>query len=258
MLRLFLFLHISLCPLLTIPIEAKAEHLNFEGKKKVRPFFIEKDHPIKSKLDDIFSKARVIQNVQSMEKAGFIKPFPRHATHVVFTKHPDLPGYVIKAYLDDDLRYHRGITEYEHWCKRIKGAKAIQELINKHHLGDIFKTPKKWIYTLPKKPKPKKPCLKKDYILVEEDMDIYNDQGNKKHWRSAKVTKRTLDSLDLIITALGLRDCAKIDNLPFGKDGRIAFIDTESYNVWPIPYHVLDGSLSPENKAYWKKITNRQ
>lgn len=212
---------------------------------------------MKVKLDEIFSKNRVIQNVESMKKAGFQKPYPRHFTHVVVTKHPNLPGYVIKAYLDDDLRYHRGITEYEHWVKRIKGAHAIQKLIKKFQLEKIFKTPKKWIYKLPKKPAPKKPCLRKNYILIEEDMDIVSDKENKTIWRSDLVTHQILKGLYSIITPLGLRDCAKIDNLPFCQDGRIAFIDTESYNDWPIHYHVLDGALNASNKIYWQSLRKK-
>src|SRR5690606_27100328 len=97
--------------------------------------------------------------------------------------------------------------------------------------------------------------LRKKYILFEEEMEILNDRECKEMWKSSAVTMYFLDAFFIILKEAGLNDCAKPDNAPFCKDGKVAFIDTETHNQWPVDYRRLAPFLSSEMQKYWKQIT---
>ena len=130
-------------------------------------------------------------------------------------------------------------------------------MIKENGWQNIFKVPHKWIYALPEFPKSPEHYLQKNFILVEEDMDLCPHEENKIAWSSSKVDKHILRNLFILIDEIGLLDCTKIHNIPFSNDGRIAFIDTQTYHKWPIDYSYLTSYLSPDMKPYWKKITNK-
>lgn len=222
--------------------------------ERVEPYQLPVDHPIKAKLEDIFSRSRAIVNEQTLIDAGFINPKARKWTHVVVTSHPELPGYIIKTYLDSQ-RYFKQIKEYEHWIARIEGARAIQNMLDNKGWNAFFKVPKKWIYTLPKEPAAPQGLQIKHFILVEEDMQILNKTDNIKAWKGDGITKEKLQMLYQIIEELGLNDCPKISNAPLSQDGRIAFIDTESSQEWPIHYERLTDNLAESLQEYWKELT---
>lgn len=218
------------------------------------PYFFPETHPLKETLDAIFSNSRVIFSEESMRSAGFINPKPQKHTQMIVTKHPDLPGLIIKTYFDCQ-RYFEKMREDEHWLQRIEGARLIQELVNDHGWQDHFKIPKKWIYPLPVYPEPSKKFQGKYFILVEEDMDLCDSAANKVLWGSAFVTPELLDQVYFIVTELGLYDSPSPDNLPFSHDGKLAFIDTQYFYIWPIGYRKLNSVLSKEMLRYWKSIT---
>lgn len=236
----------------TITLEAK-NYISPHTREKVNPYLLPKNHPIKPQLDKLFSNSRAILSLKSLKKAGFESPKVRKWTHVVVTRHPDIPGYIFKTYLDAQ-RLFKDMPEYNHWIKRIKGVRAVQRVIDENHLESTFKAPKKWIYEFPEEPAPPKEFIRKNYILVEEDMNLCSKLVNKRYWHSSRVTKETLDGLYLILETVGLSDCAKRDNLPFSHDGRIAFIDTESCEEWPVPYKRLTSSLPKILQPYWLEL----
>ncbi|MFQ5729871.1 MAG: hypothetical protein ACE5GN_05885 [Waddliaceae bacterium] len=221
---------------------------------QVSPYFLPMDHPIRPVLDRIFSKDRVTLSLKSMKKAGFINPSPRKWTHLIVTKHPDVPGYVFKIFLDVQ-RYFKQKPEHVHWLERIHGAQTLEAEINKRRWHHIFKVPKKWIYPLPAEPSPPKAFLRKNFILVEEDMDIFDTTANHEKWKSNWVTTAILDAVYTLLQKFGLHDCAKPDNIPFSKDGRISFVDTQTLYQWPVLYKKLMPHLSPEMQGYWEKLT---
>ncbi len=224
--------------------------------ERVVPYLLPMDHPLKPVLDDLFSKARATVSVKTMEKAGFENPTPRKWTHLVVTKHPQVPGYVFKVYLDAQ-RYFNGKKEYDYWITRIDGVNAVKAAIEERGWQDTFKTPAKWIYLLPESPVPPKEFLRKDFILVEEDMDIYDYVENEELWASDLVTEETLFRFYTILEDLGLHDCAKPDNAPFSRDGKIAFIDTQTLYYWPVAYKKMTPHLPKELQPYWKSLTEK-
>lgn len=141
-------------------------YFNDEVWAGVKDYLIANEHPIKEILDQIFSRSRALSDMESMATARFAPAVTQKHTGIIVTRHPELKGYVIKAYLDKEP-YHDGKPEHHFWIKRVKGAQLVREFIAAHHYESIFKVPKKWIYLLPDEPSPPHHYLRKMFILVE-------------------------------------------------------------------------------------------
>lgn len=74
-------------------------------------------------------------------------------------------------------------------------------------------------------------------------------------WRQ-EVSKDLLNALYNLLQMLGLIDSVYITNIPFAKDGKIAFIDTEHFHKWPVKFNRLSHSLSNEMNLYWMSLIN--
>lgn len=233
----------------------KNKYTNKNDLKKVNKYLLSDEHPLKLKLDQIFSRSRILADWESLQAAGFDALPPQHHTQIIVAKHPDLKGYVIKAYLDEQP-YYKERPEYYHWINRIQGAQLIQKYLNQHEeYAKLFKVPQKWIYRLPDEPSPSLTHLRKNFILIAEDMELFDEKTNEALWASEYVTIEILDALYTITTDLGLRDSAKPSNSPFSADGKIAFIDTEVYQKEGVRFFKLDPYLSPQMHIYWKEMT---
>lgn len=219
----------------------------------VQPYLMKEDHPIKPTLDAIVSKSSVFYDLHSMTKGGFDSAIPQHYTRIIVTRHPQLKGYVIKAYLDVQ-KYHNEKPEYYYWIKRVQGSRLIQSTIKKNHYEHLIKVPKKWIYLLPDHPPRSLKGKRKMFILVEEDMDILSDSVSKKMWGSEVVTEELLKALHTIIVKHKFSDCAKPANCPFSRDGRVALVDTQSFNREHYGLFKLNPYLSPKMKLFWKSL----
>ncbi len=215
-------------------------------------FLMPDNHPIKPLLDALFSTCRVLLNLDNLKKVGFDYAKPRKFTNLIIAKHPALPGYIFKLYLDAQ-RYHKDKPEQHFWKLRVQGARLVRQEIEKYHLQDLMKVPLKWIYQLPKRPIPPKGYVTKHYILVEEDMQLLSKEENEKIWASTYVTPQHLHAVCLVLRNVGLCDCAKPDNMPFSIDGRIAFIDTQTHGE-EVNCNNLTAWLSAENQAYWELL----
>ena len=229
-------------------------HFDLEAKENPpSSYYLSDTHPIKPTLDALFSTSRVLLNEKSMKKAGFIISKPRPFTNLIIASHPAMPGYIFKLYLDAQ-RLHKHKPELHFWMMRIQGALAVRDTIETFQLQDLVKVPQKWLYQLPIKPKGKKGYIRRQYILVEEDMDLVSSEDNERLWRSEYVTPDLLNAIYIILSKAGLRDCTKPDNLPFSWDGRVSFIDTQSHGG-KVPFKRLESWLSPLNQLYWSKLT---
>src|SRR5205085_2684107 len=69
----------------------------------------------------------------------------------------------------------------------------------------------------------------KRYILVVEDMHLLSSSENADAY-VLDMNKAKLNALYIMLTENLLIDSIFIDNIPFCKDGKIAFIDTEHFN----------------------------
>lgn len=249
-----LLLLIILC---TFPIEAayyRPSHVSKKRWEEVKPYFLPENHPIKRKLDVLFSqKKRILLNKRSLKKAGFSNPVPQETTRVIVTTHPSLPGYIIKTHLDAQ-KARKNLPEEHFWKLRIQGISLIRKLVAEKGWSETFALPKKWIYPLPSKPAPPSAFQRIDFILVEEDMRLLERKVNENKWKSKTVDQELLGKVYTILEELGLSDCAKPDNIPFTIEGKIAFIDTQSFHDWPVRYFRLNPYLSLKSKKEWKQL----
>ncbi len=222
--------------------------------QKLEPFFLPANHPIKAKLDRIFHSQRVTLSKETFEEAGFGKVKERKPTNIFVGNHPELKGFIIKVYLDTQP----ALKEWENWIDRIQGAKAIRDFIQQRGYTKLFKVPQKWIYPLPIWPSPPNNSLynRKNFILIVEDMDIL-DHKDCLHAYKTEVTPEILDALFLNLKEVGLLDSTHAANVPFTKDGRMAFIDTEHHHKWPVPYFGIKCYFSNPMQAYWQKLIDQ-
>lgn len=264
---LFLILIITGLPLYAALISPSSELKDYQRHHSIpeeiwneaEPHFLPKDHPIKNRLDALFSKTRLLASYETLKQAGFRIHISKSELDVVF--HPDLKGYIIKFYLDthENLPYFnklnltdKYISEVRLWLLRIAGVARIKEILDKHHYHHLIKVPKKWIYPLPLTPE-SKDVFSKYFVLVEEDMNLVNDEENKRRYRE-EMTPELLKALYTVLKEGVLYDSVYINNNPFSTDGKIAFIDTEEYDRKPVPFEKLLPHLSTEMQVYWKKL----
>ena len=243
-----------LASLLLVGVFVEAGKPSTQVKSAVAPYLMPASHPIKPLLDTLFVSSRVILNLDTLREAGFTKAKPRKFTKLIVTTHPAFPGYIFKLYLDAQ-RFHKNLPEHHYWVLRVKGAQKVQDEITKRGLGGQFKVPQKWIYEIPQIHMSSSGYYTKTYILVEEDMNLMTSHDNEKTWASSYVTTTLLDDLYSILENVGLYDCAKTHNIPFSQDGRIAFIDTQTWGSRHVAYQFLTPYLSKPNQAYWKSLT---
>ena len=72
--------------------------------KEVKPYLIPKSHLLKKQLDIICKKSRILSSYESLEKSGFKIIYRQLNRGLVVAKHPLLPGYLVKLYLDTSSR----------------------------------------------------------------------------------------------------------------------------------------------------------
>lgn len=219
--------------------------------KALKPYFLPEDHPAKAKLDKIFRK-RVILNKESLLDADFniVKLGKPRRPKIV--SHPSLDGYLLKLYFDNQL----DIDETHNFMKRIQGAELAKEIIEENNLEDFFVVPGKWLYPLPLSPLPPNSnhYEQKNFVLIVDKINCYKREYNKECWRTC-FTHELVFALYTLLEEGGYSDSTFVFNLPFTKDGKIAMIDTEIYNSWPINYNRLDSYFSREMEDYWISLT---
>lgn len=236
--------------------QIKNSHVPREVWQLVEPYLMPESHPLKKKLDKLFSQSRVLSSRTTLVAAGFEDKKPEPVTKIIVTRHKEMKGYIFKIYTDDYLDYHHGEPEHFTYIRRARGSKLIRDEIAKKGWQSTFKAPKKWIYALPASPDPLRPDhVRRNFILVEEEMDLLSKDKMKEKWQNGTMTKEHLDKLYYLTTRLGLRGCCKYDNVPICKDGKIAFVDTQSNLRWPIAYNRLARVLKGDMLTYWQNLT---
>jgi len=228
-------------------------HVPDEAWEAVTPYLLPDNHPYRSTLDRIFSKTRVLHNEASLKSAGFTWTKKGSFSPVYPTLHKKIKGYYIKVFTDSQDK-----TDWKNWVARVQGAKSIQKSIDENNYQTLFKVPKKYIYPLPEKPGPTGSGKKrKNFILLAEDMKIFRHSLNKEMYRY-RITPTHLNAVYKVVTEVGLVDSLYINNLPWAKDGRLAFVDTEKHHMWPIAYQRYTKILSTGMQQHWKLLITHQ
>ena len=237
------------------PLRGTLEEISKQDWTRIQAYKIPEGHPAKKKLDQICSKARVFADLDALIAAGFDKAKPQHRTEIIVTRHPEIPGYVIKAYLDDQ-KWHSDNPEHYYWLKRVEGSRRIQRTIDENNYGHLLKVPKKWIYQLPKKPAADPKEVERYFILVEEDMNIHSDRKSAQLWKTV-ATEELLTAMKVVLAKDMFFDCAKPANCPFSKDGKVALVDTQSFDKKVVKFFKLNHVLSKPMRKFWRKITDQ-
>lgn len=248
--KIFRLLFCLMC-VVVLPLAAKQNQLT--------SYLLPEEHPAKRVLDELLAQDNglTFYDISTMTQRGFDFAVPQPKTGIIVTRHPLLPGLVIKAYLDTQ-EYYDGKSEKYYWLKRVEGANLIRDAIKKYHYEHLLKVPRKWIYKLPEAPETDLPpnCYRKRYILVEDDMNILSESENLARWSSPHATKELLAAMHRIITEYRFRDLAKPANCPFCHDGRVAFVDTQSFYKKTVGYYKLTPYLTKEMQKYWKSMSH--
>lgn len=223
---------------------------------KLKAHQIPDSHPMKVKMDALFLNQRVTLNRETYENAGFsLLQHHRSNAFITIARHPSMPGYLVKAYMDDQLQTKRGFPSWKWLVQRCEGAKKIQSIITKKKIKH-FTVASKWIYILPNEPAPPKSpqYIQHLAVLLVTDMNLIDDRYNKEAWRT-KMTEEHLDELYYIISrARG--SSYRADNIPYTNNGQFAFIDTEYPNQKP-NFESVRRYLNSKMARYWDKIVKR-
>lgn len=217
-------------------------------QKMMEPYLLPSDHPIKNKLDALFSSNRVISNEQTLRAAGFEIVASTKWSYITVARHPDMPGFVFKLYLDTEKRTKQGIPHCEWLINRCIGAEKIRKIIQAKNLH-YFTVPEKWLYVLPSTQQQDLEPM----ILVATDMELENKSMSSLAWKT-RITKDHLDELYSILKE-GTGSVYATSNIPYTKNGTFAFIDTEHPDK-KVKLAKLIKYFSEENQQYWQKLTN--
>lgn len=222
-------------------------YLTKKMRSMIKPYLLPVANPLKPKLDAIFSYTRVVADEKSLIDAGFEIITSATGSYVTVVRHPTVPGYIFKLYLDTETRFKDGIPNWEWLTKRCIGAAKIRHVIRTKNIRH-FTIPDKWLYLLPTAPTTSHGV---PVIVVETDMQIEETQLTEIAWQT-RITRKHLDELYAILKH-GYGTIGLVRNIPYTKNGTFAFTDTE-YPVRPLKLKRALPYLSPEMQKYWAQL----
>lgn len=227
-------------------------HIPKKSRQAMKPYLLPLTHPMRNTLDDIFRNYRVTENEALFSHAGFQTIATGNRSYIVVATHEKLQGYLVKAYLDNELNKKHGRESWEWLVRRCQGAKQIRDIIKRRSIK-YFVVSDKWLYCLPPEPTPlSNPLFNRHFaILLVTDMQLAPRRRNYNAWFN-EITTEHLDELYLIITrAKG--SSYRPDNIAYTKNNQFAFIDTEYPTKGP-DYLSIRHYLNPEMCDYWDKL----
>lgn len=230
--------------------EAEADCFEEHNFRRISLYLLPENHPLKPSLDQIFYSNQATRNDEEFEKAGFITLFHQPRSYIRVASHKNLPGYLVKANLDTDIKQKGGHPSWEWFVRRCIIARKIQEIITLNEIKH-FVVPQKYLYLLPEYPVMDDPKLcRKYFVLIVEKMKLVSDEENRTKWLQ-DITEEHLDELYTILCHLP-NMTIRASNIMFTNDHKLAFIDTEYVRKAP-NFDRLNQYLSPEMQAYWKR-----
>lgn len=231
-----------------------ADHsdLSPEMRQRISPYLLPDSHPIKPALDAIFMDKRPTQDAHAFRKAGFTTLFNKKRTFICVAKHPNVPEYLFKIYLDDEKRTKSHKAGWEWLVQRCQGAEQVRRVIQENKI-EHFVVPQKWLYVLPAEPTStsSKHSRHQPLVLVVDDMKLASKEINLKAWRTL-ITEQHLDELFLIISQAKGRSY-RPSNVWFNAKGQFCFIDTE-YPLERSRFTSIRRYLNSEMRNYWDQL----
>lgn len=226
-------------------------HLSQHMKRRMAPYLLPLDNPLKPTLDEIFASSGVIEDEDSLKQAGFSILYSQMRSFIIVAKHPRIKGYLFKIYLDSRNVRKDSMVGWELLTTRCIVARKIQTIIRKHKLRH-FTVADKWLYPLPP---PKDGYIRAEpVVLLVKDMQIRHGETSKYIWK-AQSTRRQLKELYAVL-GRGYGSAFLHKNVPYTRTGQFAFIDTE-YNHRKIPLSHVKRFLSPPMQKYWDGLVKK-
>lgn len=224
-------------------------YLTSEMRDKIKPYLLPLDHELKPLLDAIFSVGRVLQDEHALTQAGFTIVHSMHSSFIKVVKHPAIPGYLFKLYLDNETRLKGDKPGWWWLTNRCKGAERIREMIKKKNIKH-FAVPDKWLYIVPSYFPSAGPIVQ-PVVVVETDMNLESHDMIAWAWQNL-ASRSVLDELYYILDH-GSGSYFLTGNVPYSKSGKFVFIDTE-YPKREIKMKKVKQFLNPEMQAYWDHL----
>jgi len=226
--------------------------ISMSTKKAISPYLLPLEHPMRKPVDSIFLKMRVTANAAIFFTAGFrtIATGPR--SHIIVAKHCKLPDYLVKIFLDSEVKKKFNMSSWKWLVRRCEGAKKIRNIIRRRHIR-LFAVPDKWIYPLSPSPAPPndRHYTRHLAILLVTDMKLATEKANYQAWFN-KISKEHLNELyEIIVRAKG--SSYRPDNIALTRNGKFAFIDTEYPTSGP-DFKSIRYFLNSELCDYWDSL----
>ena len=220
----------------------------------IADYLIPFDHPVKATLDSIFSQSRVLENERTLVEAGFEVLVPPLAnSYIIVARHPEIPGYVFKLHLDSEDRSRKQLPHWIWLVRRCAEAKKIRKTIKRKNIR-YFSVPDKWIFVPPVYPY-SSALNPQPMLIVETDMELVSPEETEYKWKKWVKTKH-LDELYSIIKHGygGISVLYLVNNVPFTKNNKFAFIDTEGPQSDHLKLKFIKKYLSKEMQDYWDSL----
>lgn len=222
-----------------------------EMKERMRPYLMPLFHPYKPLLDSLFIHSRVIQNETSLIASGFEILMTTPFTYVTLARHPLVPGYLFKIYLDAEERKKEDRPGWEWLLRRCQGAENIRKVIIEEKIKH-FLVPDKWLYPLPYLPITSE-MKQEPVVLIVTDMRLASKKETKAAWKAA--TQKELRELYSILSK-GYGSSYLPANVPYTQFKKFAFVDTE-HPQRVINLHNVIPYISEEMHPYWHSLLNK-
>ena len=178
------------------------------------PFILPPSHGLNVELNRIFSNPNVLKNEEEFEKAGFKLLLNRTRGFLKIAKHPALPGYLFKLYLEASSGESMPLLQ-RRLVQRCKSASMIRERIQGGNFR-YFTVPNKWLYKVPNT---------QLFVLIVQDMQLETREKSSRAWKT-EITPAHLRELFHLCND-GFTSVSVAQNIPYTKLGTFSCIDTE-------------------------------
>jgi hypothetical protein len=188
-------------------------------------YLLSKDHPLQDQLRELFKNREMFKSRKGFKKAGF-QVFKRMNRDLMIASHLSIKSYMFKKFKNNVPLRH----QLENYLNRINGSRAVSAFIKSNNLRHII-VPRKWLYPLPEgfdDPE----TGERSFVLIVEKIDLCCHAGTQKEEIASMYSNIDYDVLKelcmVLYTFRGLD--STVFNMPFTKQGQIAFVDTERWN----------------------------
>ena len=171
-------------------------------------------------LDKLFHSRGMFDTAKNWERSGF-HIVRAHETRMLVASHPSVPGILFKKY---PTKAHKTpLEQRQNYERRIEGSRRIKTVITERRLGRVI-VPQKWLVQLPSRfDSSEQPS----YILAAERCKIVDPVRSRILYQN--IDEATLREIIPVLFHFGGGD-SSAKNVPFTKDGKLAFIDTDRWN----------------------------